>query len=67
MQTYWEDVHRTLNTLLEKGIVAKSLSTPTVYVAVPPETALDAVVLEHKLEHRKKQRSSESWLSSPRR
>jgi sugar-specific transcriptional regulator TrmB len=47
-------VHRTLNALLEKGIVAKSLSTPTVYVAVPPETALDAVVLEHKLEQRKK-------------
>ena len=54
MHTYREDVHRTLNALLEKGVVAKSLSTPTVYVAVPPETALDAVFLEHKLEQRKK-------------
>ena len=54
MHTYREDVHRTLNALLAKGIVAKSLSTPTVYVAVPPETALDAVLIEHKLERRKK-------------
>ncbi|MFZ0926354.1 MAG: helix-turn-helix domain-containing protein [Halobacteriota archaeon] len=54
MHTYREDVHRTLNALLEKGIVAKSLSAPTVYVAMPPETALDAVFFEHKLEQRKK-------------
>ena len=54
MHTYREDVHRTLNALLEKGIVVKSLSTPTVYVAVPPETALEAVFVEHKLEQQKR-------------
>ena len=54
MHTYREDVHRTLNALLEKGIVVKSLSTPTVYAAVPPETALDAVFLEHELEQQKR-------------
>jgi sugar-specific transcriptional regulator TrmB len=41
MHTYREDVHRTLNALLEKGLVAKSLSTPTVYVAVPPKLRLE--------------------------
>jgi len=54
MHTYREDVHRTLNALLEKGIVVKSLSTPTVYVAVPPETAFEAVFVEHKLEQQKR-------------
>ena len=55
MHTYREAVHRTLNAMLEKGIVAKSLSAPTVYVAVPPETAFDVVILEHKLEQRKRE------------
>ncbi|MGZ4891560.1 MAG: TrmB family transcriptional regulator [Halobacteriota archaeon] len=54
MRTYREDVHRTLNTLVEKGMVVKSLSAPTVYVALPPETALDEVVWRDKLQQQQR-------------
>ena len=52
MQTYREDVHRTLNTLIDKGMVAKSLSAPTVYAAVDLDTALDSAVKRRESELR---------------
>lgn len=42
LHTYRVDVHRTLLSLIEKGIVRPSLNSPTVYIAVEPSTALDA-------------------------
>ena len=50
MRTYREDVHRTLNALIDKGLTAKSTSTPAVYVAVPLTTALDTLVQRQKLQ-----------------
>jgi sugar-specific transcriptional regulator TrmB len=50
MHTYREDVHRTLNSLLAKGVIVKSVSAPTVYVAMPPETVIDSVILRQKFE-----------------
>lgn len=50
MKTYREDVHRTLKRLVDKGMVAESISKPTVYAAVPLETALNATLTVHKLE-----------------
>jgi sugar-specific transcriptional regulator TrmB len=54
MKTYREDVHRTLNSLLAKGMIAKSMSTPTVYVAMPPETVLDSFIVLQKLEQQER-------------
>jgi hypothetical protein len=50
MGTYREDVYRTLNSLIDKGMVAESLSAPTVYAALPLETVLDVTLTQHKLE-----------------
>jgi len=52
LKTYREDVHRTLNALIDKGMVNPSLETPTVYAAVELETALDAAVRKHESELR---------------
>jgi len=54
MRTYREDVHRTLNALLDKGMVAKSLSAPTVYIAVPLKNALDGFFVQHELQKHEK-------------
>ena len=37
LQTYREDVHRTLTSLIEKGMVRPSFDAPTVYAAVDLE------------------------------
>jgi sugar-specific transcriptional regulator TrmB len=50
MRTYRKDVHRTLNALIDKGMVAKSLSAPTVYAAVDLNIALDSAVRKHESE-----------------
>src|SRR5665811_1893293 len=42
LHTYRVDVHRTLLSLIEKGIVRPSLNSPTVYICLEPSTALDA-------------------------
>ncbi|MGZ4911228.1 MAG: helix-turn-helix domain-containing protein, partial [Halobacteriota archaeon] len=34
LKTYREDIHRTLKSLVDKGMVRPSLSSPTVYAAV---------------------------------
>ena len=40
LQTYREDVHRTLSSLIEHGMVTSVTRSPTVYTAVDLETAL---------------------------
>ena len=52
LKTYREDVHRTLNSLIDKGMVRPSLDTPTVYTAVDLETALEAALKKHESEMR---------------
>ena len=52
LKTYREDVHRTLNSLIEKGMVNPSLDAPTVYAAVELDIALDAAVKKHESELR---------------
>lgn len=50
LHTYREDVHRTLTSLIEKGMV--SLDSPTLYSAVDLDTALEAVVKKQESELR---------------
>jgi sugar-specific transcriptional regulator TrmB len=52
LKTYREDVHRTLNELIEKGMVRPSLDAPTVYTAVDLETALGAALKKQESELR---------------
>lgn len=52
LKTYREDVHRTLTSLIDKGMVRPSLDTPTVYTAVDLETALEAALKRHESEIR---------------
>jgi sugar-specific transcriptional regulator TrmB len=40
LKTYREDVHRTLTSLIDKGMVHPSLDSPTIYTAVDLDTAL---------------------------
>jgi sugar-specific transcriptional regulator TrmB len=60
LKTYREDVHRTLNALIEKGMVHPSLGVPTFYVAVELEKALESVLKKreselHEMEARKQE------------
>jgi len=48
LKTYREDVHRTLTSLIEKGMVRPSLDAPTVYTAVDLDTALEAALKKHE-------------------
>ncbi len=52
LHTYREDVHRTLQTLIDKGMVRPSLDSPTVYTAVDLDTALESAVKKHEAELR---------------
>jgi sugar-specific transcriptional regulator TrmB len=52
LETYREDVHRTLTSLIEKGMVRPSLDAPTVYTAVDLKTALEAALKRHESEMR---------------
>jgi len=50
LKTYREDVHRTLTGLIDKGIVKPSIETPTIYMAVDLDVALDVVLKKHESE-----------------
>jgi sugar-specific transcriptional regulator TrmB len=52
LHTYREDVYRTLNSLIEKGMVKPSLDAPTVYAAVDLETALESALTKRESELR---------------
>jgi sugar-specific transcriptional regulator TrmB len=52
LRTYREDVHRTLTTLIDKGMVCLSLDSPTLYTAVELETALQSALKKHESEMR---------------
>ncbi len=52
LKTYREDVHRTLTSLIEKGMVRPSLDSPTIYAAVDLELALESAVKKHESELR---------------
>ncbi len=50
LKTYREDMHRTLNALIDKGMVRPSLDSPTIYAAVNLETALESALKKHESE-----------------
>ena len=52
LHTYREDVHRTLTSLIEKGMVRPSLDSPTIYTAVDLDTALESAVKKQESELR---------------
>jgi sugar-specific transcriptional regulator TrmB len=52
LKTYREDVHRTLTSLIEKGMVRPSLDSPTLYAAVDLDTALEAALKKQESELR---------------
>lgn len=52
LKTYREDMHRTLTSLIEKGMVRPSLDSPTIYTAVELETALKSAVSKQQSELR---------------
>jgi len=60
LRTYREDVHRTLTSLIEKGMVRASLDSPTMYAAVDLDTALESALKKqeselHEMEARKRE------------
>ena len=52
LKTYREDVHRTLNSLIESGMVRPSLDAPTNYAAVDLDTALNSALKKQESELR---------------
>src|SRR5512136_1014066 len=55
LKTYREDMHRTLNSLIDKGMVRPSLNSPAVYAAVELEAALESALKKHEAELREMQ------------
>ena len=52
LHTYREDIHRTLTSLIDKGMVRPSLGSPTVYTAVDLDTALGSALQKQQSELR---------------
>jgi sugar-specific transcriptional regulator TrmB len=57
-----EDVYKTLNGLLEKGMIEESTGRPTKYCAVPIDTALDAAVMQQAYHLRQMERSKQELV-----
>ncbi len=56
LKTYREDIYRTLQGLIDKGVVNPSLETPTVYAAVELDIALESAFKKHETELREMKR-----------
>jgi sugar-specific transcriptional regulator TrmB len=56
------DVYKTLNGLLEKGMIEESTERPTKYSAVPIESALDAAVMKQAYQLRQMERSKQELV-----
>ncbi|MCJ7640110.1 MAG: hypothetical protein MUO70_09625 [Euryarchaeota archaeon] len=52
LNTYREDVHRTLTSLIDKGMVHPSLDSPTIYAAVDLDIALESALQKQQSELR---------------
>jgi sugar-specific transcriptional regulator TrmB len=50
LKTYREDIHRTLISLIDKGMVRPSLDSPTIYTAVDLDAALEVALKKHESE-----------------
>lgn len=55
LHTYREDVHRTLTTLIEKGMVRPSFDSRTMYTAVELEMALESALKQQENELRQRE------------
>jgi len=60
LRTYRVDVHRTLNSLIDKGMVNTSLASPTLYTAVDLDIALDAALKKRESELREMEASKQA-------
>jgi len=56
--TYRVDVHRTLESVIDKGLVEALLDAPLMYVAVPIREAVNSALVERMDEYRKMQQMS---------
>ena len=65
VHTYREDVVRTLQSLIDKGMVRPSLDSPTLYTAVELDTALEVALKKHESELPRWRRESGSCRRSP--
>ncbi len=52
LKTYREEVHRTLTSLIDKGMVRPSLDSPTIYAAVDLDNALESALKKQESELR---------------
>ena len=53
LETYRLDVHRTIESLVERGMAEALMETPVVYVAVPLSDALGAMTRRHTVEQQR--------------
>jgi len=68
LKTYREDVYRTLDGLIDKGMVNPSLdSLPTVYAAVELESVLDGVIKKRESELRELEQQKQELLDLAQR
>jgi sugar-specific transcriptional regulator TrmB len=56
LENHEEDIYRTLNSLIDKGLVTSSFDSQMFYAAVDLDVALNAMVTKHEMELREKER-----------